>query len=465
MGRIRRILTVVTILSALAVVSPASPAVAAGVVGDGTPGSCDEDAFDDALLNGGSVTFDCGPNPVTIYLTTEKELEEDTAIDGGGLITLDGQELVRIFYVNAGVTLTLESITLSNGKAGSGGGIVNNNGTVALSNSMLSGNSANADGGGIYNFNDGTVELTNSTLSGNSSNSGFGGGIHNEAGTLTVTNSTLNGNSATFGGGISNFDTTTVTNSTLNGNTASIDGGGIWNGDAFTITNSTLNGNTANSSSGGGIFTYEATINLRATIVANSPLSSNCTGNIISLGENLSDDASCNLIAAGDLPNTDPLLGPLQNNGGPTETHAPGDGSPAIDGASTCPTSTDQRGIERPQLTTCDIGSVEIREVVAYPLCASYYTGAVTSPLFGGCGAGTVELVVPGNLSFCINGWTGQVTYPFGRPCAPPRFTHTLPDDGDLLTCVSYYTGANRWVMDHSQCTVYETPNTIPATP
>ena len=98
---------------------------------------------------------------------------------------------------------------------------------------------------------------------------------------------------------------------------------------------------------------------------------------------------------------------------------------------------------------------------MTYPLCASYYTGAVSSPLVGGCAPGQVEMVVPANLSFCLDPYTGAVLYLFGRPCSSLRIEHVLPDDGDLLTCVNLYTRANRWVMSHGQCTAYETPNTI----
>jgi hypothetical protein len=55
--------------------------------------------------------------------------------------------------------------------------------------------------------------------------------------------------------------------------------------------------------------------------------------------------------------------------------------------------------------------------------------------------------------------------YLFGQPCNPPRLAHVLPDSGDLLTCVNYFTGLNRWVVNHSQCTMYEVANTIPALP
>mgnify|MGYP001817491866 FL=1 len=80
---------------------------------------------------------------------------------------------------------------------------------------------------------------------------------------------------------------------------------------------------------------------------------------IISNGGNVISDGSCNPIA-GDQSSTDALLGPLADNGGPTLTHAPGAGSPAIDfaGAGDCP-ATDQRGEARPQGAGCDSGSVE----------------------------------------------------------------------------------------------------------
>ena len=80
-----------------------------------------------------------------------------------------------------------------------------------------------------------------------------------------------------------------------------------------------------------------------------------------SQGHNLDSDNTCNLSSVGDLPNTDPLLGPLQDNGGPTETHALLPESPAIDAGdnAACP-STDQRGIIRPQGSACDIGAFEL---------------------------------------------------------------------------------------------------------
>jgi hypothetical protein len=175
------------------------------------------------------------------------------------------------------------------------------------------------------------------------------------------------------GGGITNlryrdFDPPGVailTNTTVSGNTAQRAGGGIYNAGALTVTSSTVSNNTA--SSGGGIssFTRYGDIglaNLKNSIVADNGVD-NCAGSTSSSGFNLSNDFSCNLTGMGDLVVVDAMLFPLQDNGGPTETHALLAGSPAIDaGGPDCP-PTDQRGVPRP-LGACDIGAFELAAVV-----------------------------------------------------------------------------------------------------
>jgi hypothetical protein len=146
-------------------------------VGTGTPQSCTERAFEAALAER-SVSFNCGPAPVTITLTGEKTITAATAIDGGGRVTLSGGGAVRIFTVTYGAGLDLRNLTIADGRGDLGGGIVNA-GTLALTNCTLNDNSAD---GSSYN--------------------GAGGGISNR-GTATLTNCTLSGNSATEGGGIS----------------------------------------------------------------------------------------------------------------------------------------------------------------------------------------------------------------------------------------------------------------------
>jgi hypothetical protein len=265
---------------------------------------------------------------------------------------------------------------------------LSNVGTLTVSNSTLSGNSASDDygnrrGGGI--FNDGTLTVSNSTLSGNTAGEGSGGGIYNYEGTLTVSNSTLSGNSAGAGGGIFNFDgTLTVSNSTLSGNTASY-GGGIYIGNPatlpVTLTNVTLTANRANYQ-GGGLYVYSVFPVLHNTLIAGNFYASGTTRddvygaldprgdyNLIGDGTGmtgLGNGVNGNLVGSAAAP-IDPLLSPLQDNGGPTQTHALLPGSPAIDaGDNTGAPMWDQRGPGFPRIEhgIIDIGAFEYRPAV-----------------------------------------------------------------------------------------------------
>jgi hypothetical protein len=293
-----------------------------------------------------------------------------TIVDGGGLKTV-------VTVSNATAHVTLSNVTIRNGRAGQGGGIYNN-GILTIGGSIISGNSAVGpvgSGGGIFNA--GTVTINNSTLSNNSgrgtASGGLGGGIGN-AGTVTVNNSTFTGNSvsgvfgAGFGGGIGNSGTATVNNSTLSGNSATAWGGGIGNEGNLTMNNSTISGNKE---SYGGVANYSGVVILQNSIVANNS-GGNCYARttLTSNGYNLSSDGTCDFNNTGDRNNTDPKLGPLQNNGGPTQTMALPSGSPAIDAGnpSGCTEgqghllNTDQRGKPRPDPEDtggCDIGAYE----------------------------------------------------------------------------------------------------------
>jgi hypothetical protein len=109
---------------------------------------------------------------------------------------------------------------------------------------------------------------------------------------------------------------------------------------------------------GGGIANGAGTFTIRGTILA-ANTADNCTGTATSAGNNLDSGTTCSL-PAGELSNSNPLLGPLAANGGPTATHALLPGSPAQDSGGTagCP-PTDQRGTSRPQGSACDIGAYE----------------------------------------------------------------------------------------------------------
>jgi CSLREA domain-containing protein len=258
-------------------------------------------------------------------------------------------------------------------------------GTVSISGVTVTGGGGVDEGGGI--FADGTINLSNSSVAGNradddaSSFSGEGGGIFlNDSANLT--NVTISGNvaarSATSpfgaeGGGL--FDNgsppTTLVNVTISGNqiegTAGEGAGVFYNADpnTATYTNVTIAGNSAPADTdGGGIFLNDE-LTMKNTIVAlnrvgGSP--SNCSLNdtLHSAGHNLAEGTDCSFGAAGDLQNSNPLLGALANNGGQVDTLGLPDGSPAIDAGdgAGCP-ATDARGIARPQGPACDIGAFE----------------------------------------------------------------------------------------------------------
>jgi len=142
------LLVLLAILLALAVAatlaSPAAPAHASGIVS-----VCDETHLMTAVAGGGTVTFSCSG---TITLTAEITIAADTTIDGSGqTVTISGNHAVRVFTVNSGVTLNLNRLTVANGSAATGGGGgIYNSGTLTVSNSTFSGNSAYS-GGGIEN--------------------------------------------------------------------------------------------------------------------------------------------------------------------------------------------------------------------------------------------------------------------------------------------------------------------------
>lgn len=272
---------------------------------------------------------------------------------GAGLVMLNGSTVTN----NKPSGVSLPSV-----------GILNTQGRLVLFNSAVSGHT----NGGLRNG-VGIARLVNSTVSGNSATEGAG--INNISGPLTLLNSTIAGNSATNGAGLANVSgTLTITNSTIANNTAQgaapTRGGGaiLSSGGTVTLTNSTVAGNTAKTAAsapaGGGLAGGAYT--LKGTILANAD--GNCfsgpAGSAFqSSGFNLSSDNSCAFTGTGDQSNVNPLLGPLANNGGPTQTQAPRPGSPALDKipAAQCPT-VDQRHYARPTTggNVCDIGAVEL---------------------------------------------------------------------------------------------------------
>lgn len=306
---------------------------------------------------------------------------------------------------NAGILKLVNTAIKGNEAAESGGGILNY-GTLTLINTVVSDNLASRHGGGIFSSSagvtdNGTITMINSSVSGNrvtGQNPGiyrFGGGIYSSGGVLTVSDSVIRGNEAQLGGGIyrtggpsllenstvsgneadvngggiyNGGGSSSVTNMTFSGNTANNDGGGLFmSGGSLTVTNNTFNSNHANRQ-GGGIYNDGVRINLVNTIVAGntSSIGPDCAGELTSLGRNLvGNSIGCNFSAAtGDQVgfqfSIDPKLAPLQDNGGPTKTHALLDGSPAIGaGDDDAAPQTDQRGNTRTHGNSSDIGAFE----------------------------------------------------------------------------------------------------------
>ncbi len=275
---------------------------------------------------------------------------------------------------NIGV-VNLEDVIVHNNDGFVTGGGIFNQGTLTISASTVRDNVTNSTGGGIDSG--GTATIIDSTISHNFAGlgAGGGGGINN-FGTMEISNSTVNDNSShDWGGGVANSGELALTNTTLSGNAAGTEGGGLRNHPlgTSTLTNVTISDNTA--ATGGGIFSladpfaFGGSVALKNSLLAhNTPFNCSGGGPIISHGHNLDSGNTCNLAGLGDLSSTDPLLGPLADNGGPTETHALLVGSPAIDaGSDDCPPpATDQRGLPRPTdgdadgTSACDIGAYEV---------------------------------------------------------------------------------------------------------
>ena len=254
-------------------------------------------------------------------------------------VTVSGGGNSRVFNIPATATVAMHSVRIMGGNAASdaGGGILNE-GTCTLMSSTLSANTAST-GGGIY---------SDGSFSGNAA--------------LSLTQCTISGNQAsTSGGGIVNSGTEgratlNLTSCTVSGNSAGYDGGGLYNQVAsLNLSACTVSGNTA-VFYGGGIYSItdsasgpRATLGLHNTIVA---------GNSDGQGfPNLQSQNSDTTQTGANLTSGDPLLAPLGDYGGPTQTMALRPGSPARNAATGSTRTTDQRGF--PMVGAPDIGAYE----------------------------------------------------------------------------------------------------------
>ena len=296
----------------------------------------------------------------------------------GGIASLSGQ-------------LDLQHVILQNNVSdcGVGGLFVGSSQVTITASSLLSNTSSYQDGGAIYNV-AGHVHLLDSTVQANQAGSN-GGGISNAAGgIMVIEGSTLSGNLAFVnGGGIANAGELHMINSTVSGNASYGDGGGLFaaTGASNDLINVTMVANQADATgedvgNGGGIFNLGSSFALTNTIIAGNldpspdtrqPDCSDDGGTWSVISHNLvGDNTGCesvfiqgvngNQVGNSDVP-LDPELTPLQDNGGPTLTHAPNTGSPVVDAGTndSCP-ELDQRGLARFAGLSCDIGAVEYQD-------------------------------------------------------------------------------------------------------
>lgn len=430
-------------------------------------------------LPAGTITLAAPGREEDAGVTGDLDITANVTLMGRGadVTILDAASLDRVLHVLPGATVTLAQLTLRNGLAGDGGGILNE-GALTLKHCRVSDNNVSYDSpdgedlgsntaGGILNLgsltilrseishnrtnqsygdgvgggilNEGTLQITNSALHHNWA--AGGSGIYNRSGRVTLTATTLQDNDVRFFGGalsnraagvmtltrsvvhnngesIYNEGSLTITDSSITANRGYRVAGGIWNtgvlqvsgslfaynsghgglmGVALSNRGTAVVRNTTFSDNGGsgydiaaGVISNYGSLSLihctisdngittaalvsasgslmltNTLVAANSP--ANCTGPLQSGGYNLDSDGSCLLQGVGDMQ-ADPLLGPLQANGGPTLTRLLLPGSPAIDHIPrhACTTTVDQRGFMRPVdgngdgIVACDSGAVEV---------------------------------------------------------------------------------------------------------
>jgi hypothetical protein len=397
-----------------------------------------------SAVSGDTVVIDPGVDPhlssqfgsITISAATMISL----TIEGQGAraTTITGDGVAQIFVLSnrsCGCTtpaVTFSGVTLTGGRGTNGGAV-------------------------LVGFNSGAT-LTGVTLSGNVVTNGDpsadGGAVDDEGGLLTLNGVTAVGNSAeTDGGAIYvNGGSAQINNSTITGNTAGVDGGGVYNQGQATLVGDTLAGNRTVNGAGGNIQTNgtvtTGTTTLKDTIVSGgiappgSAAGSNCSGPFISGGHNLESTNQCGLTGIGDQVGVDPLLGPLGNNGGPTDTMALPSGSPAI-GRGNCADfspALDQRGLPRPGFgeTGCDTGAYEfqLRPTAVAVTCTPSPAG------FG----------VPTTCSATVTDQAGADAAP---PSGTVTFSTTAGSFGATSTCMLSGAGAT------AGCSVPLTPNAL----
>ncbi|XAH25348.1 choice-of-anchor U domain-containing protein [Xylophilus sp. GW821-FHT01B05] len=401
----------------------------------GTAGDSSDNSYHVLVIGGtgatGNGSYTSADTVVDGFTVTAGRANEDSSphFYGGGLYC-NGRGAGKV------CSPLLAGLVFQGNAATVGGAILNDgssggNSSPAITNATFSGNSAAVSGGAIYNF-------------------GYSGGNSSPA----ITNTTFSGNSATnSGGAIYNFgysgsSSPAITNTTFSGNSAAGNGGAIYNyGDSGNsspaITNTTFSGNLA--STGGAIYTFGLGSTSRPSVtrsvfwgntadsngaqawtVGNAQITFN---NSLIQGGCASGGSSGGGGTCSDPPLTaDPLLGSLQNNGGPTPTMLPAANSPVIDAGGAC-TGSDQRGVARPQGSACDLGAVERIAQADHALSV-----AASGP--GRVSAAALPAPISGSIAQC-RAASGSCSASYTAIETTPQVSVTLtatPDAGQVFT-------------------------------
>jgi hypothetical protein len=437
---------------------------------DGTAGTLR--ALIGAANSGDTIQFTPSLAGQTITLT-QGELNIGKSLDIEGLganeLTISGNNQSRVFDISVGTaSVTLAGLTISNGLSTYAGGGIYNTGTLTVNSCTVSGNAAYSNGvgddygGAIYSF--GTLTINKSTISGNQvvgapayastysttgggissslnpAGSGYGGGIYTATGTLTINSSTIANNDAS-GGSSAGLGASAIAGNGY--------GGGLFVASgAVSINNSTVGGNQAFGGSnwysaspgygdGGGINVDSPSgLHLYDTILAENTADSapDLEGGFTSAGHNLIGNTTGGSgFAASDLVNVNPQLGPLQNNGSPTQTMALLPGSHAIDaGDNTGALAYDQRGSGFPRIVNgvIDIGAFEVQNSNPGQTGSLAVSGYPSSIQAGSAGTFTVTALNPdGSIDTSYTG-TVYFTSSDNQAALPANYTFTAADAG-----------------------------------